>query len=56
MYIKAFLDHWYLRTRFLNDPATLYLHFCYYLPFDEGLSLYLNKLEFPLCKDNLHQF
>jgi hypothetical protein len=38
----------------LNDPI-LYLHFCDYLPFDEDLSLYLNKLGFPSSKDNLHQ-
>jgi hypothetical protein len=31
-------------------------HFCDYLPFEENLALYLNKLEFPLPKDNLIEF
>jgi hypothetical protein len=35
-----------LRRRFLNEP-TPFLHFCNYLPFEEDLALYLNKLEFP---------
>jgi hypothetical protein len=38
----------------LNDP-TLFLHFCDYLRFEEGLALYLNKLEFSSSKDNLYQ-
>jgi hypothetical protein len=29
--------------------------FCDFLPFDEDLVLYLNELEFPSSKDNLHQ-
>jgi hypothetical protein len=28
-------------------PLGLLLHFCDYLPFEEDLALYLNKLEFP---------
>jgi hypothetical protein len=30
-------------------------HFYDYIPFEEGLALYLNKLKFPLPKDNLYQ-
>ena len=44
---------WFWRRRFLNDP-TPFLHFCDYLPFEEDLVLYLNKLEFPSSKDNLY--
>jgi hypothetical protein len=29
--------------------------FCDYLDFEEDLTLYLNKLEFPISKDNLYQ-
>jgi hypothetical protein len=47
------LAQWFWR-RFLNDP-TPFLHFCNFLPFEEDLALYLNKLEFPLPKDNLFQ-
>jgi hypothetical protein len=36
---------------FKNDPIP-FLHFCDYLPFEEDMALYLNKLEFPLSKDN----
>ena len=45
---------WFWRGRFLND-TTLSLHFCDYLPFEEDVALYLNKLEFPSPKDNLYQ-
>jgi hypothetical protein len=31
--------------RFLNDP-TSFSHFCDYLPFEEGMTLYLNKHRF----------
>jgi hypothetical protein len=48
------LVKWFWRRRFFNDP-TLFLHFCDYLPFEEDLALYLNKLEFPSLKDNLYQ-
>jgi hypothetical protein len=48
------LAQWFWRGRFLNDPI-LFLHFCDYLPFEEDLALYLNKLEFPLPKENLYQ-
>jgi hypothetical protein len=46
------LAQWFWRRRFLNDPI-LFLHFYDYLPFEGGLVLYLDKLEFPLPKDNL---
>jgi hypothetical protein len=48
------LAQWFWRKGFLNDP-TPFLHFCYYLPFEEDLALYLNKLESPLPKGNLYQ-
>jgi hypothetical protein len=48
------LAQWFWRRRSLNDP-TPFLHFCDYLPFEEELALYLNKLEFPLPKDKLYQ-
>jgi hypothetical protein len=35
-------------------PSHFYI-FCDYLPFEEGLALYLNKLEFPSPKDSLYQ-
>jgi hypothetical protein len=47
------LAQWFWR-RFLNDP-TPFLHFFDYLPFEEDLTLYLNKLEYPLPKDNFYQ-
>ena len=48
------LAQWFWRRRFLNDP-TPFLHFCNYLPLEEELALYLNKLEFPSFKDNVYQ-
>jgi hypothetical protein len=48
------LAQWFWRRRFLNDP-TPFLHFCDYLPLKQDLTLYLNKLEFPLPKDNVYQ-
>jgi hypothetical protein len=48
------LAKWFWRRRFLND-STPFLHFCDYLPFEEDLSLYLNKLEFPSLKENVDQ-
>jgi hypothetical protein len=48
------LAQWFYRSRFLNDP-TPFLHFCDYLPFEEDLALYLNKLEFHSHKDNVYQ-
>ena len=53
IWISAFLAQWFLR-RFLND-TTLFLHFRDYLPFDGGLVLHLNKLEFNSPKDDLYQ-
>jgi hypothetical protein len=47
------LAQWFWK-RFLNDPSP-FLHFCDYLPFEKDLALYLNKLDFPLPKDNLYQ-
>ena len=47
------LAQWFWRRRFLNDP-TPFLHFCDYLPFEEDLALYLNKLECALPKNNLY--
>jgi hypothetical protein len=48
------LAQWFWRKTFLNDPTTFFF-FCDYLPFQEDLALYLNKLEFPLPKDNIYQ-
>jgi hypothetical protein len=48
------LAQWFWRRRFLNDPTPI-LHFCDYLPFEENLALYFNKLESPLPKDDLYQ-
>jgi hypothetical protein len=47
------LAQWFWRRRFLNDP-TPFLHFCDYLPFEEDLALYLNKLVSPSPKDDLY--
>jgi hypothetical protein len=44
------LAQWFWSRRFLNDP-TPFSHFCNYLPLEEDLALYLNKLEFPSFKD-----
>jgi hypothetical protein len=46
------LAQWFWR-RSLNHP-TPFSHFCDYLPFEEDLALYLNKIEFPSPKDNLY--
>jgi hypothetical protein len=48
------LAQWFWKRRFSNEP-TPFLHFCDYLPFEEDLALYLNKLEFLSPKDNLYQ-
>jgi hypothetical protein len=48
------LAEWFWKRRFLNDP-TPFLHFCDFLPFEEDLAHYLNKLEFPSSKDILYQ-
>jgi hypothetical protein len=48
------IGQWFWRRRFLNDP-TPFWHFCDYLPFEEDLAFYLNKLEFPSSKDNVYQ-
>jgi hypothetical protein len=54
LYPRMILAQWFWRRRFLNDP-TQFLHFCDYLPFEEDLVLYLNKLESASPKDNLYQ-
>jgi hypothetical protein len=46
------LAQWFWR-RFLNDPIP-FLYFCDYLPFEEDLALYLNKVKLPSSKDNLY--
>jgi hypothetical protein len=48
------LAQWFWKRRFLND-STPFLHFCDYLPFEEDLAPYLNKLNFHSPKDNLYQ-
>jgi hypothetical protein len=53
-YVWLKLAQWFFRKRFLNDPTPI-LHFCNYLPLEEDLALYLNKLEFPSLKDNVYQ-
>jgi hypothetical protein len=40
--------------KIFNDP-TPFWHFCNYLPFEDDLALYLNKLESPSPKDYLYQ-
>jgi hypothetical protein len=48
------LAQWFWRRRFLNDPIPS-LHFYDYPTLEEDLALYLNKLGFPLPKDNVYQ-
>jgi hypothetical protein len=48
------LAQWFWSKRFLNDPIP-FLLFCDYLPFEDDLALYLNKLESPSPKDNLYE-
>jgi hypothetical protein len=48
------IAQWFWSKRFLNDPIAFF-EFCVYLPFEEDLALYLNKLQFPSSKDNLYQ-
>jgi hypothetical protein len=43
-----------LKGKKFNDLAK-FLHFYDYLPFEEGLAIYLNNLEFPLTKSDLYQ-
>jgi hypothetical protein len=42
-----------LKKKIFYDP-TPFLYFCDYLPLEEDLTLYLNKLEFPSLKDNVY--
>jgi hypothetical protein len=37
------------------SDTTTFLYFCDYLPFEEELALYLNKLESPLPRDDLYK-
>jgi hypothetical protein len=43
-----------LKKKILNDPIP-FLQFYDYLPFEEDLALYLNKLEFSSPRNNLYQ-
>jgi hypothetical protein len=45
--IWVILAQWFSRKNFFNDLAK-FLHFCYYLPFEEDLALYWYNLKFPL--------
>jgi hypothetical protein len=47
------LAQWFWRRRFLKNDPIPFLHFYDYLPLEEDLALYLNKLEFPLPKDTV---
>jgi hypothetical protein len=47
------IQHFWLHSS--KEDPTPFLNFCDYLPFEENLALYLNKLEFPSPKDNLFQ-
>jgi hypothetical protein len=53
LFLWSLLANWFL-SWFLND-ATLFLHHCDYLLFEEELALYLNKLKFPLPTIDLYQ-
>jgi hypothetical protein len=48
------LASWFWRRRFLK-MFSVFLLFCYYLPFEMGYPLHLNKLESPPLKDDLCQ-
>ena len=45
------LNKWFWR-RLLNN-FNVYQLFCYYLPLERGVTLHLNKLDFPSPKDAL---
>jgi hypothetical protein len=49
------LAQWFWRRRFLNDSIPILHFFKNYLPIEEDLALYLNKLEFPSFKDNMYK-
>ena len=49
------LAQWFWRRRLLN-VVNLFLLFHNYLPFEKGVALHLNKLEYPSPKDALCQF
>jgi hypothetical protein len=44
-----------LEKKIFKWPHPIFLFFCDYLPFEEDLTIYLNKLEFPLPENNLYQ-
>jgi hypothetical protein len=46
------LVRWFYRRRLFKIFSVILL-FCYYLPLDKGVPLYLNKLESPPPKDDL---
>ena len=48
------LVQWFWRERFLNF-LKVYLIFRYYVPFNKGVALHFNKLEYPFPKDSLCQ-
>jgi hypothetical protein len=42
-------------SKWLHPFFFFFLHFCDYLPFEEDLALYLNKLEFPSPMGDMYQ-
>ena len=46
------LAQWFLKRRYLN-VVNVFLLFCNDLPLEKGVALHLNKLEFPLPKDEV---
>ena len=56
LYIRVWLKLalWFLRKRFINFVDVISL-FPNYLPLEKGITLHLNKLEFPSPKDALYQ-
>jgi hypothetical protein len=49
------ISHVVLEKTILERPTPFSFYFRGYLPFEEDLALYINKLEFPSPKDNLYQ-
>jgi hypothetical protein len=52
--IWLILACWFCRRRFLK-MFSVFLFFCYYLPFEKSNPLHLKKLESPFPKDDLFQ-
>ena len=44
-----------LEKKIFKNIFNIILHFRYYLPFEKGVALHLNELEFPPPKDDLCQ-